>query len=228
MASFKTYQDYEEAKREWLCVPHAVYIQKTGSCVQMTGNEQLIFEDATVASIMGTTTYYAVSKIQSLNNRFRNTQIESFKDFRHFKCILDIEEKAFEDCNTLTDIYLPEYVYTIGNHAFSHCSSLTSIRLCGKVEIIAESAFSSCINLPNITIPLSVKAIGDYAFYNCKSLEEIDMMPLNPPYINDDTIFKGCDCLRAINIWPSCIPDYINHPIWSKYKSLFQMKEMRQ
>lgn len=100
MASFKTYQDYDEAKREWLDVPHAVYIQKTGSCVQMTGNEPLVFNDPTVASIIGTMSYNAVSKIQNLNNRFRNTTIVSFKEFRHFKCILDIEEKAFENCTS--------------------------------------------------------------------------------------------------------------------------------
>ena len=226
MASFKTYKEYEDAKREWLDVPHAVYIQKTGSCVQMTGNEQLIFEDPTVASIMGTTTYYAVSKIQNLNNRFRNTQIERFKDFRHFKCILDIEETAFENCNSLKMIYLPEYVYTIGRYAFSHCSSLESIRMQGHVEVIAESAYSNCTLLCNIVLPYSVKSIGDSAFYNCKSLEEIDMKPLIPPEIHGDTIFKGCDCLRAINIWPSSMPDYNNHPVWGQYKSLFKMKEM--
>lgn len=227
MASFKSYQDYEEARREWLDVPHAVYIQKTGSCVQMTGNEPLVFNDPTVASIIGTMSYNAVSKIQSLNNRFRNTTIESFKEFRHFKCILDIEEKAFEDCGSLREIYLPPYVYTIGDHAFSHCSSLETIKMRGLVEIIAESAYSNCTLLCNLAVPMSVKAIGDYAFYNCKSLEEIDMMPLLPPYIHGDTIFKGCDCLRAINIWPACISDYINHPVWSKYKSLFRIKEMR-
>lgn len=181
MASFKTNQEYEEAKIEWLQVPHSAYIQKTGRCVQMTGSERMIVADPVAAQIIGITSYNAVGKIDNLNQRFRNSQIAHFKEFRHFKCILDIEEKAFSNCTQL------------------------------------------CI----IELPYSVLSIGDYAFYNCKSLEEIDMKPLHPPYIENDTIFKGCDCLRSINIWPSVINDYRKHPVWSKYQSLFKEKEMR-
>lgn len=227
MASFKTFQDYEEARREWLEVPHAVYIQKTGSCVQMTGEETLIFDDATVASIIGSTNYNAVSKIQKLNNRFRNTNIKTFKDFRHFKCILDIEENAFENCRSLKEIVFPEYVYTIGNHAFSHCTSLESVKMRGYVETIGESAYSNCTLLRNIIIPYSVNTIGEYAFDNCKSLEEIDMKPLTPPDIQGNTIFRNCDCMRAINVFPSCLRNYLEHPIWSKYQDLFREKDMR-
>lgn len=227
MASFKTNQEYEEAKMDWLQVPHSAYIQKTGRCVQMTGSERMIVADPVAAQIIGITSYNAVGKIDNLNQRFRNSQIAHFKEFRHFKCILDIEEKAFENCSALQEIYLPEYVYTVGNHAFSHCTSLETIKLRGYVEVIGESAFSNCTQLCIIELPYSVLSIGDYAFYNCKSLEEIDMKPLHPPYIENDTIFKGCDCLRSINIWPSVINDYRKHPVWSKYQSLFKEKEMR-
>ena len=156
MASFKTYQEYEEAKREWLQVPHCAYIQKTGKCVQMTGTERLTFDDPKVAEIMGSSSYNTVARIENLNHRFRDSQISHFKEFRHFKCILDIEEKAFENCTALQEIFLPEYVYTIGNHAFSHCDSLDTIKLSGYVEVIGESAFSNCTKLCIIELPYSV------------------------------------------------------------------------
>ena len=227
MASFKTIQEYEEAKQEWMQVPHSAYIQSTGKCVQMIGTERLIFEDPLVSQIIGPTTYNAVGKIDNLNQRFRNSEIAHFKEFRHFKCILDIEEKAFENCAALEEIYLPEYVYTIGNHAFSHCTSLENIKLQGYVEVIGESGFSNCTQLCIIELPYSVLSIRDYAFYNCQSLEEIDMKPLYPPYIENETLFRGCECLRAINIWPAAIDRYCKHPVWSKFKSLFKVKEMR-
>lgn len=84
MASFKSYQDYEEAKREWLDVPHAVYIQKTGSCVQMTGNEPLVFNDPTVASIIGTMSYNAVSNSESKQQvqKHHNKEFQGVQTFQ--------------------------------------------------------------------------------------------------------------------------------------------------
>lgn len=232
MASFKTLQDYEVAKREWLDAPHAAYIQKTGDIVRMNGTESLIFEDSTVASIIGSKSYNAVAKIQDLGTRFNGTNIKTFNEFRFFNCILDIREKAFENCATLTEIKFPRYVYTIGDHAFSHCCSLKKVVLGhyieSHLEIIAESAFTGCSNLENITIPITVKAINDYAFYNCSMLQEVDMLPLSPPYIHDGTIFKGCENLRSINVWPGCLKAYTEHPVWGKFASIIKEKRMTE
>ena len=58
-----------------------------------------------------------------------------------------IDNRAFEDCSTLTSITILDGVTSIGFNAFEYCSSLTSI-----------------------TIPASVTSIGSDAFYYCSSL----------------------------------------------------------
>ena len=132
--------------------------------VSFGGNELLKFEDETVAEIMGEVRLEEVNKLQQLGNRFRQTEIQRFYEFRYFNCILRLEDNAFEGCRELEEIALPEFLYTIGHHSFSHCESLKRLTLPDSIEIIGDSAFSGCSSLSTITLPWNVKAIGSYVF----------------------------------------------------------------
>ena len=80
---------------------------------------------------------------------------------------------AFEGCNSLTSVVIPDSVTAIGGVAFDKCSSLTSVEIGDSVTSIGDWAFSNCSSLTSITIPNSVTSIGDYAFYWCSSLTSI-------------------------------------------------------
>ena len=58
-------------------------------------------------------------------------------------------------------------VTAIGNDAFEYCDSLTSIDIPNSVTSIGGYAFRFCDGLTSVTIPNSVTSIGNYAFYNC-------------------------------------------------------------
>ena len=53
-------------------------------------------------------------------------------------------------------------VTSIGECAFENCESLTNITIPNSVTSIGNSAFSFCSNLINITISNSVTSIGNY------------------------------------------------------------------
>ena len=87
--------------------------------------------------------------------------------------VIGIGKCAFYGCVNLTSITIPVGVTYIGDAAFEFCSGLTSVTIPDGVIGIGNCAFRSCRGLTSITIPNSVTSIGYNAFDNCGSLEEI-------------------------------------------------------
>ena len=98
------------------------------------------------------------------------------------KPVTSIGEGAFQKCNALTSIAIPDSVKSIGWDAFSSCSSLTSVTIPDSVISIGGHAFSFCTNLRSITIGNGVTSIGDYSFTPCSSLTIIKVGAENLNY----------------------------------------------
>ena len=60
---------------------------------------------------------------------------------------------AFNACNTLTEVTLPNTVDEIGYQAFFKCSNLTKVIIPEGVTKIGQAAFYGCSQLTSITIP---------------------------------------------------------------------------
>ena len=81
-----------------------------------------------------------------------------------------IADDAFEICETLTAVTLPDSVETIGAYAFWRCG-ISEIRLPESLKTIGESAFNECYDISEISIPESVTKIGASAFSDTKITE---------------------------------------------------------
>jgi len=114
------------------------------------------------------------------------------------KSVTSIGIWAFQYCENLTSITIPDGVTGIGVSAFSFCTSLTSITIGNGVTSIGEDAFFRCRSLESITIPDSVTSIGNYAFTLCSSLTSINI-PDSVTSIGEDA-FSGCRSLTSITI----------------------------
>ena len=112
--------------------------------------------------------------------------------------VTSIGKKAFCFCFSLTTITIPNSMTSIGEDAFYNCSSLTSITIPNSVTSIGDSTFGSCSSLTSITIPNSVTSIGDFAFSNCSNLTSITI-PNSVKSIGDYA-FNGCFSLKSIKI----------------------------
>ena len=88
---------------------------------------------------------------------------------------LVIVDGAFQNCDSLTSITIPDSVTTIGYSAFNNCNSLTSVDFGKNSQLtnIGCHAFSDCDILASIELPDSVTSIGAVAFYNCTNLEYV-------------------------------------------------------
>lgn len=82
------------------------------------------------------------------------------------KPVTCIGYQAFWNCNSLTNVTIPNSVTTIYNYAFQSCYRLKSISLGNEIKTIGEKAFEGCSNLSNITLPTEITSIGYRAFYN--------------------------------------------------------------
>ena len=131
---------------------------------------------------------------------------------------------AFEYCNGLTSITIPNSVTNIDDYTFSDCNNLTSVSIGNSVAGIGNYAFAGCRNLTSVTIPNNVTAIGDYAFYKCYGLTSINIGNGVTSIGNDafwectslptvtigksvtsigELAFYGCSSLKSITIPPS-------------------------
>ena len=105
--------------------------------------------------------------------------------------VTKIDNKAFEDCTSLTSVVIPSSVTEIGEYAFYKCTSLTSIEIPSNVTEIGRSAFFGCTFLTSIEIPSSVTKIGWNAFGRCTSLTSIVVEEGNSVYDSRE----GCNAI---------------------------------
>lgn len=99
--------------------------------------------------------------------------------------ITKIEDGAFQGCEGLTTITLPNNIDTISKKLFKGCTSLTSITLPKYISKIDESAFENCTSLSNITLTENnfnnlLKFINKNAFKGCTNLTRFELFnPIN-------------------------------------------------
>ncbi|MBO4877684.1 MAG: leucine-rich repeat protein [Ruminococcus sp.] len=133
-----------------------------------------------------------------------------------------IADLAFQDCDKMTEVNIPDSVVWIGDYAFNNCSGLediTSITIPGSVIHFGFDAFAgtkwlelrrkadplvivnsilidgrACKN--GAKIPHGITAIGQGAFYGCKDLTTVTL---------SDTVieigkeaFSGCEKLESV------------------------------
>ena len=119
-------------------------------------------------------------------------------NFRVHEGTVSIANYAFELCENLTEIYLPESVTSIGDYAFAGCTSLKNISIPVGVKKIGDSAFDSCSQLEQIKLPEGLIELGSQAFEYCSHLKSVSL-PASLQKIEYDT-FLDCVSLTEVTI----------------------------
>lgn len=109
-----------------------------------------------------------------------------------------IGDHAFDQCRFLESVTINNAATPIGDYAFAWCNKLTTLSLGEKIKMIGNFAFKDCSILDNVTIPDSVTFIGRHAFERCTSLTTLKLGE------NIQTIgeyaFNGCSALTSVTI----------------------------
>lgn len=99
---------------------------------------------------------------------FRKSALEEFSSNTSLVCI---GESAFENCDRLDTVRLPDTLLYIGPKAFAGCSNLKKVDLSAGCVTIESKAFSGCSALNEVIMPDSLCSASDSAFDgDCKAL----------------------------------------------------------
>ena len=87
--------------------------------------------------------------------------------------VIGVNDYAFNNCNRITKVSLPDGIYSIGNYSFSNCITLKTMELPNTLVNIGEYCFNGCSSLENIVLPESLITIGKNAFNGCQNIKTI-------------------------------------------------------
>ena len=114
--------------------------------------------------------------------------------------VTKIGEKAFENCENVKKVILPQYLDSIGKRAFYRCG-IKTIKLPDNLRIIGESAFSLS-KLESIHITAAIKELSESAFRCCEELKELTIS--NGINCIANGVFENCNNIKKIDI-PSSV-----------------------
>ena len=152
-----------------------------GTIPGVTVENGLLIVDVADLGLSQNTNITAASIIEAINKKAGTnyTDKNSIKVLDLSGCagLTSIGDSAFEGCEKLTTVTLPNGLQSIGTEAFQYCSQLTKVTLPESLESIDNLAFAGCESLTSINLSgcKKLKSIGNYAFAACTSLASIDL-----------------------------------------------------
>lgn len=127
--------------------------------------------------------------------------------------IREIGSYAFQNCQLLTNIEIPESVTSIGERAF-WSSSISSISIPNSVKNLGIYCFAGCKQLSSIFLGNSVQEVGKYAFVGCPALLEVFITSNNCPNgLNTETFAEAHSALEIY------VPSIANYGFGKEYLS---------
>ena len=106
-----------------------------------------------------------------------------------------IDSWACHDDLSITKLWIPNTITSIGNNAFSGCANLVAIIFenGGSVPLsIGLMSFAKCTSLQGVSLPARTVSVGKGCFRECVVLEDIEIGEGLSPLSLEDHLFDNC------------------------------------
>lgn len=120
---------------------------------------------------------------------------ESFTHNGTTYTVTKIENSAFECCDNLNSITIPNTIKYLGEAVFITCFGLRNVELPPTLDSISHQCFFGCESLQTIQFPDSLRYIGVLAFYH-SGLKELDF---KKNIKIDEQAFSNCKELVTVS-----------------------------
>ena len=127
---------------------------------------------------------------------------------------------TFYNCKTLTSVYVPNSVKTMGDYVFGYCPLDVSVHLPDSITSIPNMAFEGCTSLPSITIGRCVRNIFSDAFLHCYAISELHLLASVAPTVGYRALWNIPDTAR-VYIPCGSTSSYAAVPEWNNHFSAF-------
>ena len=166
-------------------------VNADGKSVTVSGTSENPTQLNIESSILYNGTNYTVTKIATWAFNACNTLTEVTLP----NTVDEIGYQAFFKCSNLTKVIIPEGVTKIGQAAFYGCSQLTSITIPSTITNM-DTAFSGNTALSHVTLTNGISKISSNAFERCTGLTEVEI-PASVDQICPFA-FNGCTNLKRV------------------------------
>lgn len=153
------------------------------------------------------------SGVEEINEGYTFSGCTSLETVEIQEGIKEIGFAAFEDCENLKSISLPDSIIDLGSYnessvgrvktsssLFARCKQLKYVKLPKNLRELGSSIFFDCSALETVVMPEHTSGIGSSAFYNCASLKNINI-PDGVKFIDAGFsygTFENCNVLKSI------------------------------
>ena len=91
--------------------------------------------------------------VSTIGTAFRgNTEIVTLNELEYFSSVTKIDAHAFNGCQKMTAIRIPDTITEIGDSAFYYCKALAEFYMPSSVQKVGRWGFAYCTGLKKVTI----------------------------------------------------------------------------
>lgn len=131
--------------------------------------------------------------------------------------LVSIASSAFDACNALVHIELPQTLTEIEDWAFYECTGLESVTIGDATRHIFKEAFSCSPKLHTVKLGSDIQQIDKWVFRKCTALKEFHCTAANPPLLEEDVFSESGQRNATLYVTPTALSLYKGAEQWKEF-----------